>query len=57
MTRLLRRWLWVPCLFALLAGPSAAAEQGGKVFRAGAHAQDITPVKFPVSVNGGMHMM
>ena len=22
--------------------------------RAGAHAQDITPLKFPISVNGGM---
>jgi hypothetical protein len=25
-----------------------------KVFRAGAYAMDITPVKFPISVNGGM---
>ncbi|MBI2805458.1 MAG: hypothetical protein HYX68_10820 [Planctomycetes bacterium] len=25
-----------------------------KKFRAGAHAQDITPTKFPISVNGGM---
>lgn len=25
-----------------------------KQFRAGAHAQDITPLKFPISVNGGM---
>jgi hypothetical protein len=26
----------------------------GKKFRAGAYAQDITPTKFPISVNGGM---
>src|SRR3954470_21939902 len=25
-----------------------------RVFRAGAHAMDITPQKFPISVNGGM---
>jgi hypothetical protein len=44
-------------LFAALAsagGLSAAAQDKAKVFRAGAHAQDITPTKFPVSVNGGM---
>src|SRR5438034_11739997 len=31
-----------------------AAEEGRKVFRAGAYAIDITPRKFPISVNGGM---
>src|SRR5262249_53653806 len=31
-----------------------AAAEPAKVFRAGAFAQDITPEKFPVSVNGGM---
>jgi hypothetical protein len=36
----------------LLVLPAAQAQD--KVFRAGAHAQDITPVKFPISVNGGM---
>src|SRR5688572_12020202 len=25
-----------------------------KVFRAGAYAQDVTPTKYPISVNGGM---
>jgi neutral ceramidase len=35
-----------------LVDPLAAEEK--KPFRAGAYAQDITPVKFPVSVNGGM---
>ncbi len=47
--------LTLACLLtaALPASPSAAG--GGKnVFRAGAFAADITPLKFPVSVNGGM---
>ncbi|OHB86260.1 MAG: hypothetical protein A2V98_25140 [Planctomycetes bacterium RBG_16_64_12] len=43
---------------AALRAQSAAAEAGasaaGRVFRAGAHAVDITPEKFPVIVNGGM---
>jgi hypothetical protein len=33
---------------------SEAESAQGKTFRAGAHAQDITPQKFPISVNGGM---
>ena len=32
----------------------AFAQQPAKKFRAGAYAQDITPMKFPISVNGGM---
>ena len=40
-------------VFFLLVVSSANAEDRAKVFRAGAHAQDITPTKFPVSVNGG----
>ncbi|MBI1375396.1 MAG: hypothetical protein GC159_21995 [Phycisphaera sp.] len=32
----------------------AADTPPGKVFRAGAYAQDITPQKFPITVNGGM---
>src|SRR5207248_57561 len=51
----LRSWV-IPVALALLtivlAEPAAA--QGKKLFRAGAHAQDITPKKFPISVNGGM---
>src|SRR3954451_14480520 len=39
-------------LFALAFAASAPAQD--KVFRAGAYAQDITPTKFPISVNGGM---
>jgi len=38
-------------LFLLAVSPLIAQE---KKFRAGAFAQDITPVKFPISVNGGM---
>ncbi len=45
-------------LFSLLAIALAVsripAGDARKVFRAGAHAIDITPKKFPVSVNGGM---
>ena len=40
-------------LALILIGNSASTAQD-KVFRAGAYAQDITPVKFPISVNGGM---
>ncbi len=40
-------------LALILIGNSASNAQD-KVFRAGAYAQDITPVKFPISVNGGM---
>jgi len=32
----------------------APAQERAKKFRAGAYAQDITPTKFPISVNGGM---
>ena len=41
----------VICVTLLLA---ASADAQDKVFRAGAYAQDITPIKFPISVNGGM---
>jgi len=44
------------CGFVLLlasVSPAPAQEQAKK-FRAGAYAQDITPTKFPISVNGGM---
>jgi len=40
--------------FTLLHMDSGHAGGGKPVFRAGAQAQDITPVKFPISVNGGM---
>jgi hypothetical protein len=38
----------------LLAASPLSAADGKKVFRAGAYAMDITPQKFPISVNGGM---
>ncbi len=43
--------LAVLAVLTLAAAPLSAQN---KVFRAGAHAQDITPIKFPISVNGGM---
>lgn len=49
------RWI-IALLAALLplATPAGMYAQGAKKFRAGAYAQDITPAKFPISVNGGM---
>ncbi len=38
----------------LVSWPTVAHAQEKKAFRAGACAQDITPTKFPISVNGGM---
>jgi neutral ceramidase len=53
--RALRLALVLSCLpAALLPGGPAPAGGGQKVFRAGAFAVDITPTRFPVSVNGGM---
>lgn len=51
--------LGILCLGVCLAPlglPQGRAVGQGKapLFRAGAHAQDITPKKFPISVNGGM---
>jgi hypothetical protein len=43
------------CNFALLPwSVELPAQDAQKPFRAGAHAMDITPIKFPISVNGGM---
>lgn len=50
-TGLAQRWLLA---LALVVGMSPAATAADKVFRAGAFAQDITPKKWPISVNGGM---
>jgi neutral ceramidase len=45
--------LFLPLVLAL--SPLQAQENAkGKIFRAGAFAQNITPEKFPISVNGGM---
>ena len=46
----MQRWQ-VLSVAVVLASTAPAQDKG---FRAGAYAQDITPVKFPVSVNGGM---
>ncbi len=41
-------------LCALCFTSSAFAQPAKPIFRAGAFAQDVTPEKFPISVNGGM---
>ena len=41
-------------LLALCLATTAHAADEAKAFRAGAFAQDITPTRFPISVNGGM---
>src|SRR2546427_4811866 len=46
------RYLFSAVLFATVG--SITAQEPAKKFRAGAYAQDITPTKFPISVNGGM---
>ena len=50
-----------PCIQSLLvvllllsSGAFSSGQEAVQPFRAGAYAQDITPVKFPISVNGGM---
>jgi neutral ceramidase len=55
MFRSLRLALALSALLATgLAAGRLPAGAGKKVFRAGAYAADITPTKWPVSVNGGM---
>jgi neutral ceramidase len=49
----LTRWL-MAVLVLLAYALDLSAQQPVKRFRAGAYAQDITPAKFPISVNGGM---
>src|SRR5258708_27032717 len=51
-THMLRRTFALALLASTLFSLSIRADE--KPFRAGAFAQDITPSKFPVSVNGGM---
>src|SRR3989442_192366 len=48
----LRSCCWLLAAFAMGCVPPASAQD--KPFRAGAVAGDITPTKFPISVNGGM---
>jgi len=50
-----KQFLLIACLGAAVLAPvTGAPEPDKRVFRAGAQAQDITPKKFPISVNGGM---
>lgn len=44
----------VGCLVGMLGAGRLDGAENAKVFRAGAFAMDITPTKFPISVNGGM---
>src|SRR5215218_5336088 len=49
--------LWIAAVVAAwIAGgnPRSRADEP-RVFRAGAHAADITPLRFPISMNGQMH--
>ena len=50
----MRRMLALAVLLSLLSVAHATTNAAEKVLRAGAYAQDITPEKWPVSVNGGM---
>ena len=52
MLRLCRSLLMLALL--LTSSLPLSAQDAAKKFRAGAYAQDITPTKFPISVNGGM---
>ncbi len=45
-------WSWV-CLFAATSLPQVHGAEPRRLY-AGAHAQEITPPKFPISVNGNM---
>jgi neutral ceramidase len=49
-------WMLLACVCAILPWSTGlpAAQDAKAPFRAGAHAMDITPTKFPISVNGGM---
>ena len=44
--------LLIACVSLMVGAEVSVAQE--KSFRAGAYAQDITPTKFPISVNGGM---
>ena len=46
--------LHLPVLLAVTSAMIAAEPEKPRAFRAGAYAQDITPTKLPISVNGGM---
>src|SRR5689334_17365609 len=45
---------WVLCLSCWSSGGSGLQADEPKAFRAGAYAADITPTRFPISMNGQM---
>lgn len=47
-------WTWAPTSLAANTEPGQQGKEPAKVFRAGAFAIDITPLEFPVLVNGGV---
>jgi hypothetical protein len=47
-------WIWPQISLAVDYDTGQQVKQPAKVFRAGAHAVDITPLEFPVIVNGGV---
>jgi neutral ceramidase len=54
MVMLRRYGMWVAVALTVLPGEPRLCEAAGSPLRAGAFAQDITPPRFPISVNGGM---
>lgn len=54
MNHYLRWTAWLIVAVVLCSNRQLKADEKAKVFRAGAFAQDITPLKFPISVNGNM---
>lgn len=55
--RELRRLLWLAFIGGLVLtfGRSTSAADAPRVFRAGAFAMDVSPIKFPVIINGNMN--
>ena len=47
-------WTWAPTSLAANTETGQQGKEPAKVFRAGAYAIDITPLEFPVLVNGGV---
>jgi neutral ceramidase len=47
-------WTWAPTSLAVNAESRQQCKEAAKVLRAGAYAIDITPLEFPVLVNGGV---
>jgi hypothetical protein len=46
--------MWMAVALTVLSGEPGLCEAAGSPLRAGAFAQDITPPRYPISVNGGM---